>query len=81
MHVGQLVKVVATFDPAYKVRPVKFKWAGRVVKVAEITYVWRSKEGRKEIFHFALTDGSALYELIYDTETLLWRLENLEAID
>ncbi len=81
MYVGQLVKVVATFDPAYKVKPFKFKWAGRTIRVADITYTWRSKEGRKDIYHFALTDGSVLYELTYDTETLLWRLENLEPVD
>lgn len=79
MYVGEYVKVLATFDPAYKIRPVKFNWSGRLIRVTEITYTWRSKEGRKDIYHFSLTDGSALYELTYDTETLLWRLENLEA--
>lgn len=81
MYVGRQVKVLAAFDPAYKIKPVKFRWSGRLIRVAEITYTWRSKEGRKDIYHFALTDGSALYELTYDTETLLWRLENLEAGD
>ncbi|MCX8110151.1 MAG: hypothetical protein N3D15_02750 [Syntrophorhabdaceae bacterium] len=79
MYVGEHVKVLATFDPGYKIRPVKFRWSGRTIRVTEITYTWRSKEGRKDIYHFALTDGSALYELTYDAESLLWRLENLEA--
>jgi len=81
MYVGEYVKVLATFAPAYKIRPVKFHWAGRTIRVSEITYTWRSKEGRKDIYHFALTDGSALYELLYDAESLLWRLENLEAVE
>ncbi len=79
MRVGQFVKVVATFDPAYKIRPVKFRWSGRLIKVSEITYTWRSREGIKDIYHFAITDGCALYELTYDSQTLLWRLENLHA--
>ena len=71
--------VLAAFDPSYRVKPLKFKWSGRLIKVEEITYTWKSKDGQKNIYHFSLTDGNALYDLSFDNESLLWRLENLEA--
>lgn len=79
MEIGQSVAVLAAFDPSCNVRPLRFRWSGRVVRVEEITYTWRSREGRNDIYHFSLTDGSALYELTYNAGSLLWRLENLEA--
>lgn len=79
MNVGQLVSVLAMFDPSYKMRPIRFSWSGRFVKVEEITYMWKSKEGKNDIYHFSITDGNALYELSYNTGSLLWRIEHLEA--
>ncbi|MCX8023470.1 MAG: hypothetical protein N2745_11950 [Syntrophorhabdaceae bacterium] len=79
MEIGSTVKVIALFDPSFKIRPLKFKWSGRVIDVREVTYTWKSKEGERVIYNFSLTDGSALYQLSYDTKNLLWRLENIEA--
>lgn len=79
MNIGQLVSVLAIFDPSYKMRPLRFRWSGRLVKVEEITYMWKSKEGKNDIYHFSITDGNVLYELSYNTGSLLWRIEHLEA--
>jgi len=79
MEIGHFVTVLAVFDPSYKIRPLRFRWSGRLVRVEEVTYTWKSKEGRHEIYHFSITDGSALYELSYNTDSLLWKLEHLEA--
>lgn len=78
MHIGKTVTVLAAFDPSYCLKPLRFKWSGRSIKVEEITYTWKSKDGRKVIHHFSLTDGNTLYELSFDNESLVWRLENLE---
>jgi len=79
MYIGETVHVVASFGLPYKIKPVRFLWSGRLLEVREITYTWKSKEGRKDIYHFSVTDGKSLYELTFDTDSLLWRLENLEA--
>jgi hypothetical protein len=79
VYIGKTVTVLAAFDPAYCLKPLRFKWSGRLIKVEEITYKWKSKEGKKVVHHFSLTDGNALYELSFDNESLVWRLENLEA--
>jgi hypothetical protein len=79
MYLGERISVTASFGFAYKIKPVRFSWSGRFFKVKEITYTWKTKEGQSDIYHFSLTDGRALYELTFDADSLIWRLENLEA--
>ena len=78
MYVRETISVIASFGQSYRIRPVKFNWAGRLFEIKEITYTWKTKEGRKNIYHFSVTDGGSLYELTFDTDSLVWRLENLE---
>jgi hypothetical protein len=77
IHVGETISVLASFSAGMK--PLQFKWSGRIIKVKEITYTWKSREGQKERFHYSVTDGDSLYELSFDAQSLLWRLERLEA--
>ncbi|MBI5044016.1 MAG: hypothetical protein HZC10_09385 [Nitrospirae bacterium] len=79
MDIGEAINVIASFGMPYKIKPLKFKWSGRLFEIKEITYLWKSREGRAEIYHFSVSDGKALYELTFDTGSLLWRLERLEA--
>jgi hypothetical protein len=79
MHIGEAISVIASFDPPYKVRPLRFKCSGRLLEVKEITYFWKTREGQSQIYHFSVSDGKTLYELSFNTNSLLWRLENLEA--
>lgn len=76
MQIGEKVNVLASF--AGSIRPIKFKWSGRLVTVKEVTYTWISREGKANIHHFSVTDGNSLYELSFDAQSLVWRLENLE---
>ena len=79
MDIGETISVVASFGLPYKIRPVRFRWNGKLFEVKEITYLWQTKEGRNRIYHFSISDGKTLYELSFDTSSLLWRLEKLEA--
>ncbi len=79
MNVGETISVIASFSQAYRIKPLRFRWSGRLFEVREITYLWKSAEGQGEIYHFSVTDGRSLYELTFDTKSLLWRLEKLEA--
>ena len=79
MNVGETICVIASFGLPYKIRPLKFKWSGKLFEVREVTYLWKAKEGEKEIYHFSVSDGRSLYELTFDTRSLLWRIENLES--
>ncbi len=76
-EIRERVDVIAVFDAG--VRPVKFKWKGRVYPVKETTYTWTSMEGSARLIHFSVTDGACLFEIIYNTSTLKWSLLRVEA--
>jgi hypothetical protein len=78
IYLGERISVTARFGFSEKIKPVKFYWSNRFFEVREITCVWKTKEGQTDIYHFSLTDGQALYELTFDTGSLVWKLENLE---
>lgn len=79
MQIGDTISVLASFGMPYRIKPLKFNWSGRLLEVREITYTWKTREGQNEIYHFSVTDGKTLYELSFDTDSLIWRIENLEA--
>ena len=79
VQIGESVKVFALFDPAFKLRPLKFLWKERPVTVREITYVWKSTKGDSVIWHFAVCTETGLYELSLDASSMLWRLEAVDA--
>jgi hypothetical protein len=79
MDIGENISVIASFGLPYKIKPVRFKWSGKLREVKDITYSWTTKEGQSKIYHFSISDGKTLYELSFDTSSLLWRLEKLEA--
>ncbi len=72
------VTVVALFGGRPPVRPVKFRWAGRVVQIKEVTYHWIEPKGRKRLHHFSVTDGNNLYLLRFDPEALAWWVAGIE---
>ncbi|MCX8069511.1 MAG: hypothetical protein N2738_03300 [Thermodesulfovibrionales bacterium] len=78
-EIGEGISVIATFGMPYKMKPIRFKWSGRLFEIKEITYQWVTKEGIKTIYHFSVTDGSSLYEIAFDSHSLIWKLERLEA--
>jgi hypothetical protein len=79
VYVGETISVIASFGRSHRIKPVRFNWSGKLFEIKEITYTWKTMEGKKNIHHFSVTDGRSLYELTFDTDSLLWRLENLEA--
>ncbi|MFO0751781.1 MAG: hypothetical protein U0411_00465 [Thermodesulfovibrionales bacterium] len=79
MRIGENISVIASFSMPFRIKPVRFRWTGRLFEVQEITYTWKTREGQTEVYHFSVTDGKALYELTFDTRSLLWVLESLEA--
>jgi hypothetical protein len=79
MDVKETISVIASFGLPYKIRPLRFKWSGKLFEVKDITYTWQTKDGQTKCYHFSVSDGKTLYELSFDTTSLLWRMEKLEA--
>ena len=77
-RIDEKVVVGAVFGDGRALRPAWFKWGARRIDVRELTYAWTRREGRALLRHFTVTDGSTLYELLYNAETSEWRLLQCE---
>lgn len=82
--IGERVEVIAVFgtgcsDSGVSLRPVRFKWKKQEITIMDVTYSWTSMDGSSKIYHFSASDGNILYELAYNSESLKWSLEKIEA--
>lgn len=75
-EINEQIKVLAVFDKMIK--PVKFKWKGRVYPVKEVTYTWTTREGSAPVVHFSVSDGDSLFELSYNQSTMKWSIEKAQ---
>ncbi len=58
-----------------RVRPLRFRWQGRVVRVRRVTGEWTRREGNALMKYFAVEGGAAeTYELCYDPRGARWVL-------
>ncbi len=76
--IDENIRVAAVFGPGNRLRPVWFDWNRKKHTVTEITYTWKDRVGDVTLLHFAVSDGTALYELTYDATSQLWTLTSLE---
>lgn len=68
------IAVLGSFDKG-RIRPLKFKWAGRVHTVKKILYRWLTREGVFPIYHFSvLTDSEDNYVIHLDTYRMQWSI-------
>lgn len=79
--INEKVDVIAVFgsDSTIGLRPVRFKWKEQDITIMDITYSWTSVDGSSKIYHFSASDGNILYELAYNSDSLKWSLEKIEA--
>jgi hypothetical protein len=77
-RIREPIRVAAIFTPGRKIRPVWFDWKRKKHTVLETTYTWLEKTGDTVLLHFAVADGEALYELVYDTREQSWMLNGVE---
>jgi hypothetical protein len=77
-RIGELIRTAAIFTPGERIKPVWFDWRRRQHKILETSYFWKEQVGDTVLLHFSVTDGGALFELVYDTREQLWRLQGIE---
>jgi hypothetical protein len=80
MEVIEGVRVAAVHGPGGCVRPVWFELERKQHRILEVTNSWREKLGREELIYFHVSDGGALYELVYHPVALSWKLQRIEAL-
>ena len=77
-RVAERVKVAAIFAPGCQVKPVWFEWHRQKHAITQMSYFWQDHLGDATRLHFAVSDGSNLFELMFDTSDQHWTLEGIE---
>jgi hypothetical protein len=79
--IGEPIRVCAYFRRGM-VSPLWFEWKGRTYRVEEVRNRWVTSEGVGKCYHFALTveRGSDLYEILLRSETMGWRLAQIDVM-
>ncbi len=77
-YFNEPVIVSATFGQDTGVQPVWFLWNERKIMVEKTNFRWTERRGADSLYHFAVTDGSDLFELVLDTASLNWHLAGVE---
>ena len=73
-EINQTIKVGVVFK-GDKVIPKWFTWEGRKYEIKEINYNWLDHQGREKLHCFSVTDGANNYELSFNAERTVWKLE------
>ncbi len=58
--------------------PWVLRWRGRRYQIAKVGLHHTVREGRTLFHHFSVTDGATFFRLRFDTETLGWKLLEVE---
>ena len=73
------IRVAVVFGPGRQIKPVWFEWRRRKHAIQQTTYTWSDRVGDDTRLHFSVSDGEALFELVYNTVSQSWTLLNLQA--
>ncbi len=73
------IRVAVVHGPGGKLRPVWFDLNRKQHHIVQVTNSWRERRGEKELIYFHVSDGGALYELVYSPAEPLWQLLKIEA--
>jgi hypothetical protein len=77
---GRRIRLAAIFDPGQPVQPVWFELNRRKHTLQKPTYRWESCMGDVTLQHFAISDGKALYEIVYNPVDQSWTLHEQQAV-
>jgi hypothetical protein len=77
-RIKEPIRIATIFTPGRQLKPVWFEWHNRKHSILETTYHWKEQAGAATLLHFSVTDGEALYDLVYNTLDQSWLLNGIE---
>jgi len=77
-RIKEQIRIATIFTPGKLIKPVWFDWHNRKHTILETTYHWKEHVGAATLMHFSVTDGEALYDLVYNTLDQSWLLNGIE---
>lgn len=75
-EIGEFIEVVAVFRNG-KAFPYSFKWKERKYVVEQINLEHQERQGRSTLFCYSVSAAGNSYELSFDNENLVWKLEKV----
>jgi hypothetical protein len=61
------------------IKPRYFLWHEKKIVIESVSFMWKTMVGAANLLHFTVTSERTLYELVFDTKALTWKLEQVEA--
>ena len=74
------LRVAVIFSSGGKLIPKWFELGRRKYEIKETTYFWRDHIGEVPHMHYAVSDGQALYELVFNTCDQTWTVQALKPV-
>jgi hypothetical protein len=75
--IEETVDVIALFENGV-LKPLRFRWNGRAIRIAQITGTWKADVGQQKIRYFAVLDrASNFFQLAYDERNTAWMLNKI----
>lgn len=71
---GKPLRIAVIYEPGRPIKPVWFELNRKKHEIREITYQWRDKVGATILLHYAVTDGTSLFELVFNPSDQSWSL-------
>jgi len=80
-EIFESIDVITLFDRG-GLQPLKFRWNGRVYKIAEVQSIWSLPRNQHRTFHFAVrSDGPEYFEIIFDSQNFAWQLARVSVAE
>ena len=77
-QIHEKISVITVHDQQkHTVMPAKLKWQGRVYNINKIGFHQKVWDGRNRKHIFFVSTGTMDFKLSYDTEDLIWTLEEV----
>ncbi len=68
------IEVISHFKEGV-IKPLRFKWNGRVYKIRRFNGHWTSHQGYYKQHHFSVvSDSSDYFELMFDSSNMDWQI-------
>ncbi len=76
--IDEQIAVLASFRSG-TLTPRVFQWREKKLSVESVSFTWSTMQGAARLLHFTVVAAHTLYELVFNTASLTWRLEQIEA--
>jgi hypothetical protein len=78
LEIKKPIKVAVVFTNENFPKPGWFIYNNEKIMLKEVCYKWTERQGKWLNYKYTVTDGSSIFEIVFFTEKMLWRLEMLD---